>query len=136
MWRSKKFIIVTLLAAVVLAGSLGGVVLANGDDDNQTETRYGALLDRVCAIYEQNTGVAIEPEALEDAFAQARSEEQTKFMQNHLQSLVEKGEITQEQADGFLQWQQARPDVPFEFGFKGHGGPRGFPGPCMPWNGQ
>jgi len=137
MWRRKKLIIVTVLAAVVLTASLGGIVLANGEDDNQPEARYGALLDRVSEIYEQNTGVAIEPEALEDAFAQARSEERTRFMQDHLQSLVEQGEITQEQADEFLQWQQARPDVPFGFGFKGHGGPRGLPGPCMmPWNGR
>ena len=28
MWRSKKFIIVALLAVVVLVGSIGGVVLA------------------------------------------------------------------------------------------------------------
>jgi hypothetical protein len=137
MWRSKKLIIVTLLAAVVLTGSLGGIALANGEDDNQPEARYGALLDRVCEIYQQNTGVAIEPEALEDAFAQARSEERTEFMRNHLQGLVEQGEITQQQADEFLQWQQARPDVPFGLGFKGHGRPHGFPEPCMmPWNGQ
>lgn len=136
MRRSKKLIMVAVLAAVVLVGSIGGIALANNGDDSQPGASFEGLLDRVCAIYKNNTGNDIDPEALENAFDQAREEIRTEAMQNRIQSLVEQGQITQEQADQYLEWQQSRPDVPFGFGFRGHGGPRGFGGPCLPWNGQ
>ena len=44
MWRSKKFIIITVLAAAMLAASIGRtVVAADNGDDNGVET----LLERV-----------------------------------------------------------------------------------------
>ena len=55
-----------------------------------------------------------------------------------LQSLVEGGRITQQQADDYLEWQQARPDVTIGGGFRGRGGflgmirMRGFGGMCRP----
>ncbi len=111
MWRSKKFI-VAVLAAVVLVGSITGVVLAadNGEDTG-AETKYEALLDRVCEIYEQETGVAIDGEVLKDAFAQAQSEIRTDAMKTWLQSLVNEGRITQDEADQYLEWWQDEPDM-------------------------
>ena len=50
MWRSKKFIIIAVIAAVVLVGSIGGVVLAqtgNGDESQpqaQQESSTGQSL--------------------------------------------------------------------------------------------
>jgi putative ABC transport system permease protein len=100
MWRSKKFIIIAVLAAVVLVGSIGGVALAQtGDENNNSQAQQGALLDKVCAIYEENTGTAIDAQALQEAFAQAQSEMQDEAMDNYLQKLVEEGKITQEKAD-------------------------------------
>jgi hypothetical protein len=133
MWRSKKFIIVAVLAAVVLAGSIGGVALAqtgNGDD-SQPATQHEALLDKVCTIYEQNTGVAINSEELQKAFAQARSEMQDEALNSHLQSLVDEGKITQEQADQYKTWLESKPEVaiPLAPGCLGHDMPRGFGGP-------
>jgi len=125
MWRSKKFIVVAVLAAVILSGTIGGVVLATNGDEIEPE----ALLDRVCEIYQENTGVAIDQEALKDAFAQAQSEMQIEALETRLQSLVEEGEITQAQADEYLDWWQAKPDVSFGFGFGGRGGFRGMGGP-------
>ena len=79
MWRGKKFLVVTVLAAVLLAGGIGGVALAQEEgDDAQPESQCGNLLERVCEIYEENTGAAIDAEALKDAFAQARSEIQAE----------------------------------------------------------
>ena len=131
MWRSKKFIVITVLVAIILAGGIGGVVLAaDNDDESQPGARHEALMERVCEIYEQNTGVAIDPEELKDAFAQVRNEMQTEALQNRLQSLVEQGKITQEQADEYQKWQQSRPDFPFRFSFRGHGG---FGGMCRPF---
>ena len=138
MWRSKKFIIGAVLATVLLAGSIGGIALAadNGDESCH-RAKSGELLERVCEIYNANpdrTG-DIDCDELEAAFAGVRGEMRAE-MQNRLQNLVNEGEITQEQADAMQEWHQARPDVPFEFGFKGHGGfhsmgeMRGFGGPC------
>jgi hypothetical protein len=135
--RSKKFIILTVLGTVVLVGSITGVVLAQNGDDSQPGVGHEALLERTCTIYEDNTGVAIDPEALKDALAQAQSEMRAEALQNRLQSLVEQGKLTQEQADQYLEWWQAKPDAPAGFGFRGPGfpgmgGPRGQGGLCAP----
>jgi len=136
MWRSKKFILIAVLSAVVLVGSIGGVVFAQTEngDDSQPEARHEAMLDRVCEIYEANTGTAIDSQALSDAFAEARSEMQTERMDSRLQKAVEEGRITQEQADQYKEWCQLKPDVPFKLGFGGRGGHRMGGGPHpMPW---
>jgi hypothetical protein len=135
--RSKKFIILTVLGTMVLVGSITGVVLAQNGDDSQPGVGPEALLERACTIYEDNTGVAIDPEALKDALAQAQSEMRAEALQNRLQSLVEQGKLTQEQADQYLEWWQEKPDVTAEFGFRGPGfpgmrGPRGWGGLCAP----
>jgi len=139
MWRSKKLIVGVVLAAALLFGSLGGVVLAaDNGDDSQPGALFGALWDKVCAIYEEKTGDTLDQEALKDSFVQARSEMRAEALQNRLQSLVDEGQITQEQADEYLEWQQSRPDVSVQFGFRGHGGFRGMGGmrgfgvPCVP----
>ena len=123
MWRKKKFILPVLIAAVV-AGSLGGVAFAQteNEDDAQPAARHEALLDRVCEIYEENTGAAIDSEALKDALAQAQSEMRTEALQNHLQNLVEQGQITQDEADQYLSWWKSRPDAPIGLGLRGPGG--------------
>jgi hypothetical protein len=133
MWRKKKLIVIGILAAVLLAGSIGGIALAaDNEKDSQPGAFFEALWGKVSASYEQKTGVALDQEALKDAFSQARSELRTETLQNRLQSLVAEGQITQEQADEYLKWQLSRPDVPLGFGFKGHGGFRGMHGFCQP----
>jgi len=138
MRRSKKFIIITVTVAAVLAGCLAGVVFANPEngDNNQPESKCGALLDRVCEIYQENTGVAIDPQQLKDAFVQAQDEMELNALESRLQSLVDQGRITQEEADQYLEWWESKPDVPFNFGFHGfRSGPRlgGWCGPMPQW---
>jgi len=136
MWRSKKFIIVAVVAAVVLAGSIGGIVYAqNGNsDDSQPKAQFATLLEKVCAIYQQNTGTEIKAEELQKAFDQARSEMQSEAQDKFLQKLVDEGKITQDQADQYKAWLESKPDVniPMAPGFsgmsRGFGGPGGFPG--------
>lgn len=134
MWRSKKFIIAAVLAAVLLAGSIGAVALAaDNAADSQPKARCGALLARVCAIYQEKTGVGIDQEVLKAAFAQAASEMRPKppqnlegttpggmpkrplmgieDMQGWLQNLAQQGRITQGQADDYLEWWQSRPNT-------------------------
>ena len=125
MWRSKKFILATVLGAVLLAGSIGGIALAqteNGDSDQPT-----TLFDRVTAIL-VDKGVDITSEQLKDAFTQAQSQMRTEALQNRLKGLVDQDKITQGEADQYLEWWQLRPDVPVGFGLRGHGGFRGMGG--------
>ena len=137
MWKSRKLIIAAILAAVVLVGSIGGVVLAaDGDEDTQPEAQFDALLERISAIYQEKTGTALDTEALKDALNQAQSEMRTEAMQEWLQSMVDTGKITQEQADEYFQWQQAKPDVSFGFGHRGPGKFRGGMGGCRGWGGM
>ena len=146
MWRSKKLIIVAVLATVILAGSIGGVVLAaDNGDDGEAEAECETLLDRVTKILVED-GVNITAEQLKDAFAQAQSELQTDALKNRLEHLVEEGKMEQSEADAYLEWWQAKPDAPDTFGFgskgrggfhgmggmRGFGGMSGFGGLCPP----
>jgi len=108
MWRRKRFIIIGLLATVLLAASIGGIVLAQAEngDDSQPKT----LLDRVAEIL-VGKGINVTLEQLKDAFTQAQSEMRDEALDRYLQGLVDKGKITQEQADQYKAWWQARPDV-------------------------
>ena len=143
MWKRKWFIPV-VLSLVLIGGITGGVVAAvdnsssNTEGQNQPTDRYQALLDRVCAIYEENTGVAIDSEQLKDALKQARSEIRDEALENWLQNLVNKGEITQEEADQYLEWWQSRPDVELPLpglGGQGHGGGMMWGKGFQPWGG-
>jgi polyhydroxyalkanoate synthesis regulator phasin len=98
---------------VVVGGTIGGVALAQTGtgDDNQPEAKYGVLLDKVCKIYQEKTGVAIDQAALQDAFTQSQSEMQNEALDNYLKNLVDQGKITQEQADQYKAWLKARPDM-------------------------
>ena len=134
MWRSKKFIIAVVLATVILAGSIGGIALANDDaDDSESVT----LFDRVAAIL-VDEGISVTSEQLKDAFNQAQSDIRTEALKDHLASLIEEGTITQSEADEYLEWWGAKPDISVGFGFRSRGGfhgmrgMRGFGGLCAP----
>jgi len=128
--RKRKWFIPVVVASVLLIGGItGGLVAANNSSSNTTAGnqtpatgQYQAFLDRVCAIYEENTGVAIDSGQLKDALQQARSEMQDEALQSWLQNLVNKGKITQEEADQYLTWWQSRPNVELPVpGLGGHG---------------
>jgi stalled ribosome rescue protein Dom34 len=141
MRRSKKLIIAVVLAAVILAGSIGGVVLANGNgDDDGPAAKFGAFIDKVIANYE-GKGYTIEsPEALKEAFAEAGAEaaknrmetraaameDRPKMgpeaMQERLDRMVEEGVMTEEQAAELQEWLNDMPEgIPFGPGLPGHG---------------
>jgi hypothetical protein len=152
MWRKKKFIIGMILAVVVLAGSIGGVALAQAEDEDTTppEPHCGALLEKVCDIYNANPDRPgdIDCDLLTAAFAQAREELRPECpapgtlpeggkidreaMEEHLQTLYDEGKITQEQYENMKARLEAMPDDMPMFGFRGHIGFRGFGGPCGP----
>jgi uncharacterized membrane protein len=130
MKKRKWFIPVVVVSVLLIGGITGGVVAAvnnsssNTTAGNQTQAadQYQALLDRACAIYEETTGVVIDPEQLKEALTQARSEMQNEALQNWLQDLVDNGKITQGEADQYLGWWQSRPDIELPLpGLGGHG---------------
>jgi hypothetical protein len=135
MWKRKWFIPVVVVSVLLIGGIVGGVIVAGSDsssnieDQSQITDRYQALLDRVCAIYEENTGVAIDPEQLKGALEQARSEIREEALESLLQNLVNEDKITQGEADQYLEWWQSRPDI--ELPLPGLGGPG--PGGGMMW---
>jgi hypothetical protein len=142
--KRKWFIPVVVVTVLLIGGITGGMVAAasnsssNTQDQSQATDRYRALLDRVCAIYEENTGVAIDSEQLKDALDQARIETQDEALESWLQNLVDDGKITQGEADQYLEWWQSRPDVELPLpglGGHGHGGGMMWGGAFQPWGG-
>jgi len=130
---NKKLIIIAVSVAVLLVGSIAGVVLAAGNDNSNQSTAQGEdMLAKVCTIYQQNTGVTIDETALKAAFTQAENEAQLAREQARLKDLVTQGKITQDQADQYLKWWQSRPNLPGGFGFGGPGGFHGRGAPCVP----
>ena len=130
MWKTKKgILLLALLVGVLLAGSIAGVVAfaqSGSDSGSQATTQVNTLLDKVSQIYQKNTGVSLDTQQLKDAFTQAQTEMRSEALQSWLKNMVDKGTITQEQADAYLKWWQAKPDVqlPDRFGgmMKGDGG--------------
>jgi hypothetical protein len=123
MWKNKKFILIGLLTLIVLGGTLGGIAVAQANDQgiNQTDnaTRMSTLLDKVAGIYQQNTGVAINAEELTKAFTQAQKEMCDTAMDNYLDKLVENGKITQDEANQYKTWLDAKPDIKIGPGVNG-----------------
>lgn len=123
--KNKRMVLLAALVIAVVLGSIAaGVTFAQTEsgDDSQAKTQYEAFLDKVSQIYQQNTGVALGPEQLKEAFAQAQKEMQDEALQSRLDNLVSEGKITQEQADEYLQWWQSRPDDIPLVGSRGGGG--------------
>ena len=133
MWSTKKFLIVLAIAAVLAIVSIGGVILAqeNGDEDGtQPEARHAGLLERVCEVYEDNTGITINAEELQNAFAEAQTEIRTTAMEARLAKMVENGVLDEAQAQELREWWESRPeDLPLGPGFPGCGMHRGLGGP-------
>jgi hypothetical protein len=139
--RKHKWFIPVVLSVVLIGGITGGVMVAADDSSgtvdqqNQLADRHQELLDRACAIYQENTGTAIDSEQFKAALKQAQGELREEALESHLQDLVENGKLTQEEADNYLEWWQSRPDI--QVPLPGLGGPasrarglRLWGGPC------
>ena len=127
MWRSKKFITITLLAIVLLVGTTIGIVFAQEETEGTTPAKL-TMLDRVAG------NLGIEPQVLKDAFAEVRSEMRDEALDGYLQKMVDYGKITQDEADQYKEWWQSRPDTELLGSHKGSFGFEGFRG-GMKWGG-
>ncbi len=146
MRRSRKIILAALLGIVVLFGSIGGVALAaDNEDDSQPRARQGALLGKVCDIYNANPDRPgdIDCDLLKDAFSQAGSQLREEARNQFRQRLLDETDMTEEQlneleawmearpdaqSEEFKAWMESRPDVPFQFGPGNHGSMKPFGG--------
>jgi hypothetical protein len=132
--KNKKVLLGAVLVGVLLIGSVGGIAFAaDNAEDAKDGNRFDAHWDRLCELYQEKTGTELDREALQDSFAEIRSEmrEQARLnhpdrapqtMQERLKHMVEEGMITQEQADEYQQWWDSKPDFGVGFGFRGHRG--------------
>jgi hypothetical protein len=111
MWKKKKVLIIALLATVVVAGSIGGVVIAQAAGSTATgnATQPQTLLSRVAGI------LGIDQTKLQAAVTQAQGDMQLQALTNRLQKLVDNKTITQAQSDAYLKWYQSKPSTaPFQ----------------------
>ncbi|OGO07828.1 MAG: hypothetical protein A2Y92_05940 [Chloroflexi bacterium RBG_13_57_8] len=115
MWRNKKFIILAVLTILIIGVTLGGVAIAQADEE-ETEAAQTAnvssFLDKVAEIYQQNTGVAINADELQKAMTEAGKALKNEALDNFLKKLVASGKINQEQADAYEAWLDSRPEFP------------------------
>jgi len=108
----KKHWILASAIVVVVVGLLGGTVFAqsNEGDDQQAaepaaeESKSDSLASRVAAI------LGLGAEEVEDAVAQARTDMMNEKVAERLAKAVESGRMTQEDADAYIEWFQARPE--------------------------
>ena len=63
-WKSKRFILLAVLAAAIMVGSIAGVVYAQEDDDEDASPK-AVLLEKVA------DKLGIDPQQLEDALITA-----------------------------------------------------------------
>jgi competence protein ComGC len=73
---------------------------------DQVKEHRDALLDRVATI------IGIDAQKMVNAFEQAQQELRGQMLDTKLQDFVQKGTITQQQANAYKSWIQSRPDVP------------------------
>ena len=125
----RKWLMVPLVTGILAAGITGATVLAHNEDGEQ-ESPKDAVAAKVAAI------LGIDEQSVKDAVTEATQEGRSERIQHRLDHMVEAGRLTQDQADAYLSWYEARPDVPtlhrnghrlFGFGGDGEGrdgGPR------------
>jgi hypothetical protein len=130
MRRTKKWVLIGILVAViVLITGLVGVIAVNAQTPSPSTTASSPqknFADRVAKI------LGLDEAQVENAFIQAEKEIRDEALTNRLNSLVQQGKMTQDQADQYQQWWESRPDVPAPLGPQGHmefrGGFKGMPG--------
>ena len=121
MWKSKKFIIAAGLTILIALASFGGIALAadDGGDTEETPT-INDLWDEMAAALQED-GVDVSADQLKDAFSTVMENRKNKALQDYLDKMVAEDIITQEQADDYMKWIEAKPDMGEEFDFGNRG---------------
>jgi len=115
--RKLRIIIPTAIAVVAVA--VVGFSIALAQENEKGDSNASKLAAKVAEI------LGLDAAVVDDAIKQARKELRDEAVQNKLNALVEKGRLTQEQADEYLNWIQSKPEgIPAigkqSFGKMGH----------------
>ena len=115
----SKLRIITPIAIVVVAVIAIGFSVAFAQGNGKGDSNASRLAAKVAEILGLDTAV------VDGAIKQAREELRDEAIQKKLNALVEKGRLTQEQADEYLNWIQSKPEgIPAigkqSFGKMGH----------------
>ena len=123
--RKKRWLLVPIIVGLLTIGITAGVTLAHGGGEDRASS-LDSFANRVAAI------VGLEESQVQAAFTQAKEEARAENLaakearlQDKLNQMVEDGAISQEQADQYMEWLQARPEGIRSLwgfrGFRGHG---------------
>ena len=108
----KRWVIVSVVMAALAIALTGGAILAQDDDDDDSSKSFAG---RVAEILD------LDEDTVADAMKQAKEDMRDEAIKAKLDALVEAGEITQDEADDYIEWLDSRPDVDFGGGFgRGH----------------
>ena len=102
--KKKRSLLLVLFTAMLLAlGITGGAVLAQ-EGNTQDDGARQSMASRVAAI------LGLGEQEVEDAFKQARREMHDERFETRMDRLVEKGQITEDEASEAIDWYQSRPE--------------------------
>ena len=102
--NKRRWLYAFLLTGLLVIGITGGAVLAHGGGENG-DSPVKSFASRVAGI------LGLDESQVQDAFKQARAEVQDEALQAKLDKMVEKGRLTQEEADEYKEWYDSRPDT-------------------------
>ena len=101
--KKRNLLLGLLAAAVVVLGVTGGAVLAQGGDAQDDAARQ-SMASRVANI------LGLDEAKVQAAFKQAGREIQDEKFQSRMDRLVEKEQITEDEAEKAVDWYQSRPE--------------------------
>ena len=114
----KRWLIGSVLSALIVLGITGGVIMAQTSTD--TDSSKATFAARVARI------LGLETSTVEDAVEQVKQEIRSAVVDARLAAMVESGQITQAQADEYKASIESKPEGAFEgFGRKGRYGKHG-----------
>lgn len=126
----RKWLMLPLVTGILAAGLTGASVLAH-NEDGETESPKDAVAAKVAET------LGLDQQTVKDALQEAIQEVRSDRLQHRLDHMVEAGRLTQEQADAYLEWYEARPDGPNQrFSGRGFGGGGEGGGPSQRFSGR
>ena len=116
----KRTLAVAMAVGLLALALVGGAVLAqtSDDDDDSAGKSFAARVAEVLDLEEADVEAALE---------QARADMLDERLDAHIDRLVERGVLTEDQAEEYRTWLDDRPGGLPQLGDRGHGpGRRGF----------
>lgn len=101
----RKWLMLPLVTGILAAGLTGATALAH-NGDGEEDSPKSTVATKVAEILD------LDEETVKNALREATRELRSERISHRLGHLVESGRLTQEQADAYLEWYEARPDVP------------------------